>query len=118
MEVSWVTNLFRMKNPKMYQINFDYRLEDVDTPSGKKTLIHLLIPEYRDVEYFYHGARIVEEEGLARLQYAYTIVSSGKHVLNSDEKLFTIMGDILQQIILKKIEHEQTGKDNTEELDL
>ena len=120
MEASWViTNWFK-KKPKMYELNFDYRL--VDVQGENITTVELMMDEYRGVCYHYHQARIVEEEGVAKLQYGYTIIDSGKHdidVLNSDEKFFTIMGDILQQIILKKIEHdEQTGKDHSQEFDL
>jgi len=118
MEVLWaMTNLFRKKKQKMYELNFDYRL--IDYQDKKLTTVVLMMDEYRDVCYHYHQARIVEEEGVARLQYGYTILNSGKHdidVLNSDEKFFTIMGEILQQIILKKIEHDkQTGKDDSQE---
>jgi hypothetical protein len=103
-----------------YEINFDFRL--IDDDEKQITIIELMIPEYQGVRYHYHQARIVEEEGLARLQYGYTILYAGKYdidVLNSDEKFFTIMGDILQVILLKKIEHdEQTGNDNSQEFTL
>ena len=121
MEVLWRKIQF-WKKPQMnqYEVNFDFKL--IDNEEKQVTMIELMIPEYKGVLYHYHQARIVEEEGQARLQYGYTILNSGEHdidVLNSDEKFFMIMGDILQVILLKKIEYdEQTGNDNSQEFTL
>lgn len=122
MEALWHPMKLLQKKPKMYELNFDYRLIDVEGESENLTTVELKIDGYRGVCYQYHRARIIEDAGVAKLQYGYTILDPGEHdidVLNSDEKFFTIMGDILQQIILKKIEHdEQTGKNDSQEFDL
>ena len=120
MEVLWEKILFWKKKPRMYKQDVDFVLHHIEEQNV--TIVEVLIEPYKGVKYHYHQARIVEEEGLARLQYGYTILYAGKYdidVLNSDEKFFTIMGDILQVILLKKIEHdEQTGNDNSQEFTL
>jgi hypothetical protein len=119
MEVSWVmSNLFR-KKPRVYKEEKDYHF--IDFKDSDITGVELLVDEYKGVIYHYHSARVVEEGELARLQFGYTIVHSGEHdidVLNSDEKLHIIMGDILTQILLAKEKDEQIRTDNSQKLDL
>jgi len=116
MEILWEKMCFWKKNPRMYKQDVDFVLHHLEQQS--LTIVELLIEPYKGVQYHYLQARIVEDEGLARLQYGYTILESGEHDiddLNSDEEFFIVMGDILQEILLKQIEHdEQTGKNNTQ----
>ena len=119
MEVLWaITNLFR-KKPRVYKEEKDYRF--IDFTNSDITGVELLVDEYKGVLYHYHSARVVEEGELARLQFGYTIVNSGEHdidVLNSDEKLHIIMGDILTQILLAKANDEQIRTDDSQKLNL
>jgi len=116
----WEKLQFWKKLPmKKYSEGKDYRFYQVG--DGSVTGIELLIDGYDGVCYHYHQARIVEEDDVAKLQFGYTILYSGKYdidVLNSDEKLFIIMGKILEDILLKKLENEQTRTDNPEESDI
>ena len=73
------------------------------------TGIELLMPEFRGVIYHYDQAGISEEGEIARLKFGYTVVHPGEHDiddLNSNEKFHTIMGDLLTQILMAKIEDE------------
>ena len=119
MEVLWtLTNPFR-KKPRVYKEDRDYNF--IDFKESDITGIELLVDEYKGVIYHYHSARVVEEGELSRLQFGYTIVHSGEHdidVLNSDEKLHTIMGDILTQILLAKAKDEQIRTDDSQKLNL
>lgn len=97
---------------------------DVKGPEEEKlTGIGLLMKEYQGVLYHYHKVRVVEEGEMARLQFGYTILESGEHDiddLTKDEKLHTIMGDLLTQILLAKqqLNNEQIRTDNSEEFDI
>lgn len=86
------------------------------------TGIQLLTGDYSGVVYHYNKARVVEEDGFARLQFGYTIVHSGEHdidELTKDELFITIMGDLLNQILLSRVQQdEQTRTDNSEKFDL
>lgn len=116
----WETIQFwKKKSMNRYEEGRDFRLFMYG--DGSVTAIELLLDEYKHVCYHYHQARIVEEDGFAKLQYGYTILHPGNYdidVLNSDENFFIIMGDILSEILLKKLEDEQTRTDNPEEPDL
>lgn len=105
---------------KKYKEGIDYQF--IDFNDSELTGIGLLIEEYKGVLYHYHKARVVEEGEIARLQFGYTIVNPGEHdidTLTNDEKLHTIMGDILSEILLTKQTHdEQTRTDDTQEPDL
>jgi hypothetical protein len=120
MEILWEKIQFWKKNRNMYKENVDFVLHHLEEQN--LTTVEILLQEYKGVKYHYLQARIVEDEGLARLQYGYTILESGEHDiddLNSDEEFFIIMGDILQEILLKQIEYdEQTGTNNTQKFDL
>jgi hypothetical protein len=102
----------------MFEEKVDYTYVDFDNTDI--TGICLLKGEFAGVIFHYHKARIVEELGVAKLQFGYTIVNSGKHDiddLNSSEEFHTIMGDLLTFILTKKIEDEQTRTDDTEKFD-
>lgn len=94
----------------------------VEFKDSDVTGIGILKGDYEGVLYHYHKARVVEEEGVARLQFGYTIVDPGKHdvdLLQNDREFVKIMGDILSQIILSRVkEDEQTRTDNSEKFDL
>lgn len=109
MEALWEKLWFRKKwkKHKMFEENKQFRFVDFD--ESEITGIELLMPEYSGVIYHYHQVRVLEEDALAKLQFGYTIVHSGEHDiddLNSDEKLHTIMGDLLTYILMAKIEDE------------
>jgi hypothetical protein len=111
MEALW-NKLIPWKKPKMLKEGEDY--EFIDSGDGKVTGIHMLQGKYEGVFYHYHQARIVEEGELARLQFGFTIVNPGSHdpdELTNDEEFSTIMGEILQTILLAKIEDEKTRND-------
>ena len=92
----------------------------VDSDDNQFTGITLLMEGYEGVLYHYYKARMIEEEGVAKLQFAYNIVNPGKHDiddLNNDAKFATIMGDILSKILMDKNIYETTGKSDIEESD-
>ena len=97
-------NLLPLKQKTMkYKEGIDYQF--VDFNDSELTGIGLLIEDYKGVLYHYHKARVVEEGEIARLQFGYTIVNPGEHdidTLTNDEKLHTIMGDILTDILLNE----------------
>ena len=119
-----ILNLLPSKQKmKKYKEDIDYKFVDIDNDmlEEKMTAIGLLIPEYQGVLYHYHRAKVVEEGEGARLQFGYTILESGEHDMDSltkDEKLHTIMGDILTDILLNKKQiNEQIRTDDSEEFD-
>lgn len=119
METLWEKLLFWKKKPKMLKEGVDYSF--IDFNNSDITGICLLMPEYLDVVFHYNKARVVEEGEGARLQFGYTIVHPGKYDiddLTKDEKLHTIMGELLSIILMNKAENEQTGKDNTQKFNL
>ncbi len=117
METLWEKLLF-WKKQKMLKEGVDYHF--FDFKDSDITGIELLIKEFKGVIYHYQKARVVEEGEFARLQFGYTIVHPGEHDidgLTNDEKLHTIMGDILT-IILEKQANEQAGTNNNQEFNL
>jgi hypothetical protein len=77
------------------------------------------MPEFRGVLFNYEKAGVIEEGEIARLSFGYTIVHPGEHDiddLNKNEKFHTIMGDLLTQILMAKIEDE-TRNNNSEKPD-
>jgi hypothetical protein len=87
----------------------------------KVTGIHIIKGEYKGVVYHYHKARVIEEGALAKLQFGFTIVNPGEHnieVLKNDTDYVTIMGDILTEIMLSKVNDEQNRTDNPQEFNL
>lgn len=97
----------------------DYRLFDYQYPDGRNaTGIELFIKGYEGVLYHYQEARVVEEGEFGRLQFGYTLLEPGEHSfdeLQNDENFVTIMGEILTQVLLKKIDDE-TGKNDSKKL--
>ena len=92
----------------------------VNSDDNQFTGITLLMEGYEGVLYHYYKARMIEEEGVAKLQFAYNIVNPGKHDiddLNNDAGFATIMGDILSKILMDKNIYETTGKSDIEESD-
>lgn len=114
MATFWKTIQF-WKKPKMLEEGKDYRF--VDFQDSEMTGVELLTPEYLGVVFHYGKVRIVEEGEVARLQFGYTLVHPGEHdidALNSDENLYTIMGDILTYILIAK-QQDEARNNNSEE---
>ena len=112
----WENLQFWKKSMKIKEFK-DYRLFDYEDINGRKaTGIELLMKEYETVAYHYQEARVVEEGEFGRLQFGYSIIHPGNHTiteLHEDENFVTIMGEILTQVLMKKLDDE-TGKDNTQ----
>ena len=107
------------KKPKMLKENVDYRF--IDFKNSEITGIELLIDKFNGVVYHYNKVRVVEDMGVAKLQFAYVLVHAGEHTmddLTENAEFHTIMGDILTQILITKQQHEQTRTDDFEESDL
>ena len=119
MEVLWEKLQF-WKNQRMYKEGKDYRF--INLENSEITGIELLLDNYEGVVYHYHKARIKEEGDVARLQFGYTLLHSGKHdidELNTDEQFHVIMGDILTQLLIsKEKDDEQIRNNNSQEFDL
>lgn len=120
MEALWDKIQFWKKKQKMLEEGKDFAF--IEFKDTEITGIQILSGEYEGVVYHYEKARVKEEGELARLQFGYTIVHSGKHdidALQNDENFVTIMGDILTQILLSKAKaDEQARTDNSEEFDI
>lgn len=115
----WEKLQFWKKPMSSYKLGTDY--DYVDFTNSDVTGIILHLKEYEDVVYHYNRARVKEEGDIARLEFGYTIVDPGKYdidVLNSDDKLHIIMGDILTIILMSKAKDEQIRTDDSEEFDL
>jgi hypothetical protein len=113
----WENLLFWKKRSMKKLKEFkDYRLFDYEDASGRSaTGIELFVKEYEGVLYHYQEARIIEEGEMGRLQFGYSIIDPGNHTitdLHKDEKFVNIMGEILEEVLLKKVNDEQTGKNN------
>ena len=106
------------KKSKMLEEGKDFHY--IDFNNTDITGIELLMPEFRGVIYHYEGAKIADDGEVGRLKFGYTIVHPGEHDidhLNSDEKFHTIMGDLLTQILMAKIEDE-TRNNNSKKLNI
>jgi hypothetical protein len=104
---------------KKYKEDIDYKF--VDFEDSDLTGIGLLTGNYKGVLYHYQKARVVQEGELAKLQFGFTIVHPGEHViddLTKDEELHTIMGDILTELIMTNKYNEQTRTDDSQEPDI
>ena len=100
---------------KKYKEGIDYKF--VDFKDSDLTGIGLLTGNYKGVLYHYQKARVVQEGELAKLQFGFTIVHPGEHViddLTKDEELHTIMGDILTELIMTNKYNEQVKEDPSE----
>ena len=120
MATLWEKLLFWKKSPKMLEEGVDFRYVDLDFEDTKLTGIALMVKGYEDVLYHYHKAKVVEEGEFARLQFGYTIVHPGNSnidELTKDEKLHTIMGDVLTSILTAQA-NEQIRTDDSEEFNL
>lgn len=104
----------------MLKENVDYKFIDVE--ESDVTAIQVISGKFTNVVYHYHKARIQEENGVARLQFGYTILDAGQNdidVLNSDEEFHTMMGDILTILLMSKAKDDESFRDNnTEKFDL
>lgn len=101
----------------MLEENKDYRF--IDFNNSEITGIELLTKDYLGVVYHYNKVRVVEDMGIAKLQFGYTLVHPGEHDidhLNSSAEFHTIMGEILSEILIKQQQHETTRTDDFEEL--
>jgi hypothetical protein len=99
--------------------NVDYKF--IQSDDGKVTGIGFLRGKYAGVLYHYGMARVVEEDGFAKLQFSYTIDFPGQHdpdELTNDAELHTIMGDLLTKILSAQIQDEKTRNYNSQELDI
>lgn len=95
--------------------NIDFRF--VDFNDSDITGVELLLDKYKGVVYHYGKARVVEDEGVARLQFGYTLVYSNEHdidELNNDEELFNIMGEILTYILTEQVKDEARNNNSKE----
>lgn len=100
------------------QINVDYTL--IDSDDGKKTGVGILHGKYQGVLYHYGLARIIEDEGFAKLQFDYTVVTSPFIPIDDlmqDEEFHDFIGDILTEILLAQ-QNEETREYNPEEFDI
>lgn len=104
----------------MLKENVDYKFIDVE--ESDVTAIQVISGKFTNVVYHYHKAKIQEENGVARLQFGYTILDAGQNdidVLNSDEEFHTMMGDILTILLMSKAKDDESFRDNnTEKFDL
>jgi hypothetical protein len=101
------------KKPKMLEEDKDYHF--INFNNSDVTGVELLVPEFQGVIFCYHKAGVVEEGSGARLKFSYTIVFPGEHDiddLNSNEKFHTIMGDLLTQLLMAKIDDETRNNDS------
>lgn len=99
-----------------YKENVHFRF--VDFNDSDITGVELLLDNYKGVVYHYGKARVVEDEGIARLQFGYTLVYPGEldiDELNSDEDFFNIMGEILTYILTEQAKDEARNN-NSEKL--
>lgn len=112
--------ILKQKKRKMLEEGKDFVFLDIE--DSDLTAIQLLSEKYANVIYHYHKVRVVEENGVAKLQFGYTILNSGENdidVLNSDEEFHIIMGDILTIILMSKAKEDESFRDsNTEKFDL
>jgi len=121
MEALWEKLLFWKKwENKVLKEGKDFAF--IEFKDSDLTGIQIIKGDYDGVVYHYHKARVVEEGEFARLQFGFTIVHPGKHdidTLQNDEGFVTIMGDILQQILLNKAKaDEQIRTDNSKKFNL
>jgi hypothetical protein len=107
------------KKPMQLEENVDYKF--VESDDGKVTGVGFLKGKYAGVLYHYGKARVVEDEGFAKLQFSYVIDFPGQHdpdELTNDPEFHTIMGDLLTKILSAQIQDEKTRNYNSEEFDI
>jgi len=107
----------QMKTPIEFE---DYEL--VDFKDSSVTGVEILKGKYKGVIYHYTGARVLQEEPLPRLQFAYVIVDSGTHdteSLENDDEFVTMLGDILTNILTNEADYNESFRAlNSKEPDL
>jgi hypothetical protein len=99
--------------------NIDYKF--VESNDGNAIGVGFLRGKYQGVLYHYGKARVVEDEGFAKLQFSYTIDFAGQHdpdELTNDPDFHKIMGDLLTKILSAQIQDEKTRNYNSQEFDI
>ena len=94
---------------KKYKEGVDYNLIDYN---NYQSAVQLLVKPYQNVIYSYTGAKLIEEGELFRFQFGYQIIHSENHdedVLQQDETLHEIMGNILTEIM---IDYDEKARNN------
>ena len=117
---NWSWRKMKFKEGRDYTF-IDINREMDDGEIDKITGIGILKGKYKGVVYHYHKARVIEEGALARLQFGFSIVSSGEHdidLLQNDTEFVTIMGDLLTEIMLAKANDEQNRTNDSQEFNL
>ena len=95
----------------------------VDSDDSLITGIKLLTGPFSGVLYHYLKVRVAEENGVAKLQFGYTVVDPGENdidELTKSEEFHTIMGELLTHFISIKLkeEDEQIRKIDSQESNL
>ena len=119
MAALWETLQFWKKKPMTLLYSIDYDL--VPSEDGKATAVGIKTGKYTGVLYHYGHAQIIEEEEVARLKFDYTLIQEGKFTveeLQNDPEFREILGDILTEILLSKVENGEIGNNNNKELDI
>ena len=99
----------------------DKHFKFIDFENSKITGIMILVGKFKGVLYHYNKVRVVEDSGIAKLEFGYTLVDVGQldmDTVNDDAEFTVVMGDILTEIISNKEYNEQIRTDNSEEPDL
>jgi hypothetical protein len=99
----------------------DKHFKFIDFENSELTGIMILMGKYKGVLYHYNKVRVVEDSGIAKLEFGYTLVDSGKldiDAVNEDGSFTVVMGDILTEILSNKQYNEQIRTDNPEAPDL
>ena len=115
----WEKMSFWKKKQMQLEENIDYKF--VESNDGNAIGVGFLRGKYQGVLYHYGQARIVEDEGHAKLQFSYTIDFPGQHdpdELTNDPDFHTIMGDLLTKILTAQIQYETIRNNYSEELSL
>lgn len=106
----WEKLLF-WKQPQMKSPieNEDYEL--VDFKDSNITGVEILKGKYKGIIYHYTGSRVIQEEPLPRLQFAYVIVDSGNYThegLENDDGFVTLLGNILTDILTNEANYNES----------
>lgn len=82
----------------------------VDSDDKLITGIKIISGEYAGVLYHYLKVRVVEDNGVGKIEFGYTIVDPGDKdpdLLTEDEDFHIIMGELLSQFLLLKIQEDE-----------
>jgi len=99
----------------------DKHFKFIDFENSELTGIMILVGKFKGVLYHYNKVRVVEDSGIAKLEFGYTLVDVGQldmDTINGDAEFTVVMGDILTEILSNKEYNEQIRTDNSEEPDL